>query len=452
MSTLNSHGSTNTRDELKYIDLESKSIPKLLISYSITTFMGLFLSSIYSITDALFVGHGIGIDALGAISAVLPFTIVQGAISATIGGGASVIISRLIGAKDYKKSGEIVVNCAVFFWLVSIIISVVGLVFIDELVIVLGVADNLDDYARRYLIIILIGNVFSTGFSSIMRAEGKMVYSLFQWIIPISINICLDATFVFGMGMSVEGVAWATVISQVFGFVMSAFYFIRISKFDYKGARLNVNNILNITKNGLPSLLQQAIISATLIALNWVMVTVGGSNMQTVFGILNKLFMLGIVPVVAITQALQPIAGYNYGAGNGCRVKSVLNWSIFISLIMSILSLGVYECIPSYLIRIFTDDYLVIEECVYALKIIATSLPLLFLPSVVGAIAQSIGKKVLAIFMFASNYMFVPPLAILIFNLCGQPYIWYSFVIAGAIASVISILPLVHVYKVLRRC
>lgn len=182
------------KDRLK--DLEQKSIPRLILSYSFVTFAALAFSSLYTLSDAIIVGRGIGPDALGGITAILPFTMLQGAISTMLGGGAAILVSQMLGKNESQKAGETVLTAAITFWTVSLIITILGLIFLDPLLNILGVADKLKIYARPYLKILLIGNVFSTGFSSVMRAEGKMLFALLQWLIPISINIIADVILV----------------------------------------------------------------------------------------------------------------------------------------------------------------------------------------------------------------------------------------------------------------
>lgn len=132
------------KDKLK--DLEEKSIPRLLLSYSITTFAALALNSIYTLVDAVFIGRGVGVDALGGITAALPFTMIQSAVSTMIGGGAAILVSQLLGKGDKKKAGETVMIAALAFWAVALLITVFGLIFIDPLLNILGVAENLKLY------------------------------------------------------------------------------------------------------------------------------------------------------------------------------------------------------------------------------------------------------------------------------------------------------------------
>lgn len=435
-----------SKDE-KIKELGQKSIPKLILGYSVTTFFALFLNSIYSLVDAVFVGYGVGLDALGAISAVFPFTVFQGAIATMIGGGAAIIVSNLLGKGDRKKAGEIVLSAAILFWTIAIVITALGLIFIEPLLNMLGIAENLKGYAKQYLTIILACNIFSTGFSSVMRAEGKMLYALLQWVVPISVNIILDAIFLLVLDMGVKGAAYATLISQVIGFISAIIFFTKFSSIQFKGAKFNSKSLGSVLTIGLPSLVQQGSIAIALMLLNSVFKVIGGEDLQITYGIVNKIFTICIVPFTAITQALQPIVGYNYGAGKPKRITDAIKWTILLSVIASLIPLIFCEAIPGYLIKIFTKDTTVVAEGALALRYLAIAFPLMFLPSVAGSLFQSVGRKISASLLFAINFIFVPPFALLLGKLFGTEIIWLSFPLASIISSLITIYPLVYFFK-----
>ncbi|MDR3292690.1 MAG: hypothetical protein LBT20_01135 [Clostridiales bacterium] len=423
-------------DKLKA--LEQKSIPRLILSYSLTTFLALALNSVYTLTDALFIGRGIGADALGGITSVLPFTILQGAIAMTIGGGAAILVSRLLGKNDKKKAGETVLVAAVAFWTTALVITALGLIFINPLLNLLGTADSLKVYAKQYLIILLVGNVFSTGFSAVMRAEGKMLFALLQWVIPISVNIILDAVLIFVFKLGVKGAAFATLACQVTGFITAMLFFLKFSSLDFKGARWNTKTLGDVLTTGFPSLVQNGSIAVGMALLNNVFKAVGGGDLQIIYGIVSKLLMFCIVPFTAITQALQPIAGYNYGAKKPERIKSAMKYTVLFSFVAAAVPLIICESIPRILIKIFTADDAVADAGASALRWIAAALPFMFLPSAVGVLLQSTGKKAVAVFLFAASFVFVPPLALLFGKLTGAATVWISFPIASIIGSAIA--------------
>ncbi|MDR1940629.1 MAG: hypothetical protein LBQ40_07580 [Clostridiales bacterium] len=424
------------KDKLR--DLEQKSIPRLILSYSVTTFAALALNGVYTLTDAIFIGRGIGADALGGIAAVLPFIMLQGAVSSMTGGGAAILVSQLLGKNDKKKAGETVFAAATAFWVASLLITALGLIFIDPLLNALGVADNLKAYAEPYLRILLIGTVFSTGFSAVMRAEGKMLYALLQWVIPVSINIVLDGVLIFGFNMGAESAAYATLGCYIATFITALLFFTRFSFLDFKNVRFKVKTLGGVLTVGLPSLVQMGSIAAGMALLNNALRTIGGGEPQITYGIIGKIFMFCIVPLTAITQVLQPIAGYNHGAGKPERIKTAMKYTVLFSLAAAALPLIICELAPRLLISIFTSDSALIDVAAPALRQVAAAFPFMFLPSAVGMLLQSTGKKLMAALLFASSFIFVPPFALLLGAAKGAAYIWLSFPIACATASAIA--------------
>lgn len=241
--------------------LGTQKIPKLILSFSTTVLAGLVLNSVYTLTDTLFISHAVGDNAMGGVSLILPFTILQGAIATTVGSGASAIVSRKLGEGKNGEAGNVTFNAMLIFYVTAIITTLLGFAFMNPLLKALGCTCELEIYAKEYFTIILLGNVFSTGFSSIIRAEGKMLYGMLIWIIPISINIILDAVFILVLDMGVKGSALATIICQFTSFLMSMLFFMRFTTQKFQGIHPNKKTSIEIIGIGLPSLIQSGSLS-----------------------------------------------------------------------------------------------------------------------------------------------------------------------------------------------
>lgn len=418
--------------------LGSDSIPKLVFSFFITAFMGLMLNTVYNLTDTLFVSWGVGDTAMGGISIVFPFTLIQGAISTTIGGGAAVLVSRKLGEGDYSESGKITINAMAVFYITAIITSVIGLIFLSPILKALGAGEEIFDYAKDYFFIILIGNVFSTGFSSIMRAEGKMLYSMAIWVLPITVNIVLDAVFILVLGYGIKGSAIATVISQFCSFLMCVLFFTRYSSQNFRQAKLQLKKIKEILIVGLPSLVQMGSLSILIIVMNKVISANVGDDGIITFGYMSKLITFAIAPFLAITQSISPIVGYNYGEKKLDRVNKTTNFCIIISLVFAIIILIIAESIPKYLMMIFTDSANIINMGATGLKIVSISVLFMPLPMIVASHMQATGKTFWALFLYGANTIFIILPSILMGKYLGIRGIWWSYVIASAIPAVIA--------------
>lgn len=150
---------------LKTDEMQTAGLPKLIAKYSVITFCALFFNEFYNIIDTLFVSRGVGDNAMGGVSIIFPFMMIQGAVSQTIGSGAATIVSRLLGKREYEKAGSATANAMLAFYTTSILITAAGLIFITPLLRLFGATEDIMPYAKEYFTIILVGNVFSTGFS-----------------------------------------------------------------------------------------------------------------------------------------------------------------------------------------------------------------------------------------------------------------------------------------------
>lgn len=424
---------------LKNNEFGSKSIPRLVLSFAATTFVALILNSVYNITDTLFVSWGVGDHAMGGVSIAFPLILLQGAISTAIGGGAASLVSRKLGEGKGSEAGEITLNAMITFYATALIITALGLIFLNPLLKLLGATDDLYGYAKDYLIIILIGNVFSTGFSSIVRAEGKMLYGFMMWVVPISINIILDAIFILVLGWGVKGSAIATVISQFCSFAMSVFFFLKISNQSFKGAKIKWKRVGDIVAIGLPSLVQMSCLSIATIFMNNVLRDVSGTLGVTSFAYMSKIMTFMIVPFTAITQALSPIVGYNYGAGKTERVRKTIEFCAIISFAYAVVALLLAEAIPQYLIKMFTKNEQLIAAGATGMRIVAIVMPFTPLPMLVGATLQAEGKKLWSLIMFASSLLFLIAPLFLMGKYLGIKGVWWAYVLAGVLSTAFAV-------------
>ncbi len=434
------------------IKLGTEKISKLVFQFSLTTLAGFILNSVYTLTDALFVSHAVGDNAMGGISLVLPFTLLQGAISTTVGSGASALVSRKLGENKAHEAGRITFNAMLTFYVTAITTTILGFALLNPLLKILGCTGELETYAREYFTVILLGNVFSTGFSSIIRAEGKMLYSLLIWVIPISINIGLDALFILKLGLGVTGSALATVICQFTSFCMSVLFFTHFTTQKFKGAKLNKNDIFEIIAIGFPSLIQTGSLSIMSALFNNVLSKLGGELGINAYAYISKLISFGIAPLTAFASALIPITGYNFGAKQFKRVKETVIFCIKSSICYSIIAIVIVFLLSEKLIGIFTDSTDVIALASHGLRIISFSLIFSVLPILIGAYYQSMGKKVKSYIMFSSMLIFSIILLMILPNIIKLDGIWMSYTLAGVLSTILSIFFLLKDLKYNKFC
>ena len=236
---------------------------------SIPSIIGILSYNLYNVVDTIYISRGIGAYAAGGLAITFPLFILLAAISSTLGSGAASIISRALGKMEMGKANRVAANTFAIFWTVAILITIFGLIYVEELLYAMGVTENLMPYAREYTRIILLGAVTSTGFSSLIRAEGSSKYAMYQWVIPVSANIILDPIFIFVFHLGLQGAAIATVISQCISVVMSVYYFFFSGK-SHLNIKLrhflpDLKIIGEILIIGLPSFIQMASYSLTIV-------------------------------------------------------------------------------------------------------------------------------------------------------------------------------------------
>lgn len=418
--------------------METKPISKLILSYSSATFFALFFDALYNIVDTLFISHGVGDNAMGGVSVIFPFMMIQAAIAQMVGGGAAALTAKHLGEKDYRKAGSITANAMLIFYSTAVITAVLGFIFMTPILRLSGVTDDISPYAKEYFSIILIGNVFSTGFSSIIRAEGRMGYSLAIWLIPTAVNIFLDYIFISILDMGVKGAALATVIGYFTSFFMSVIFFTKISCQDFNNIKINFQTAKDIVIIGIPTLIQMSSMSLIFLLINRLLSKFGGSTAVNTFAYISKIAVLAVVPINAAAQAVSPIISYNYGADNKARIKSTVNFSLLATEAYSLLAVIAVLFIPQALIRIFTDNYEIINEGSKALQIISPALIFIPLTIILSSYFQSTGQKTKAIFSSAGIIVFLLILLLILPNIYSVNGIWMSIAIACMLSAVLA--------------
>lgn len=418
--------------------METKAIPKLILSYSSATFFALFFDALYNIVDTLFISHGVGDNAMGGVSVIFPFMMIQAAIAQMVGGGAAALAAKHLGEKDYRKAGSITANAMLIFYSTAVITTVLGFIFMTPILSLSGVTDDIFPYAKEYFSIILIGNVFSTGFSSIIRAEGRMGYSLAIWLIPTAVNILLDYIFISIIDMGVKGAALATIIGYFTSFLMSVIFFTKISCQDFNDIKIDRQTAKDIVIIGIPTLIQMSSMSLIFLLINRLLSKFGGSTAVNTFAYISKIAMLAVVPVNAASQAVSPIISYNYGADNKARIRSTVNFSLLVTEAYSLLAVIAVLFIPQAFIRIFTDNYEIVNEGSKALQIISPALIFIPITIILSSYFQSTGQKAKAIFSSAGIIVFLLILLLILPNIYSVNGIWMSIAIACMLSAVLA--------------
>ena len=198
-------------------ELGTAPVHKLLFKYAMPAIIAMTATSLYNIVDSVYIGHGCGALALGALTVAKPFMDICAAFGSLVGVGASSLLAIYLGEKDYERANRVLGNVIVMNVILSAIVMAVGLIWLDPILMAFGASEATLGYAHEYMVIILYGNILTHiyfGLNALLRSAGHPRFSMTATIVAVLINIILDPIFIFGLDMGVRGAALATVISQ----------------------------------------------------------------------------------------------------------------------------------------------------------------------------------------------------------------------------------------------
>ncbi len=426
-------------------ELGKEKIGKLLRKQSVPAIIGFVVMSLYNLVDTIFIGWGVGSIGIAAVAIVFPIHMIVMAISQTLGIGSSSMISRALGAKDKEKASRSLGNFFTLTILLGIIVTILGIVFIDPLLILFGATEAILPFARSYLFITLLGSlpiIFAAGANAVIRSEGRAKYAMAVMIVSSVLNIILDPILIFGFNMGIEGAALATLVSYIISGFIALYYFtsgIGDVKVKLKDFILKLNIVKEKFAIGASSFARMAAGSVMAIIVNNSLGFYGGEMAIAAFGIINRLLMFLIMPMFGIVQGMQPILGYNFGAKKLERVREVIKLSVKVSTIMSIVAFIVLMLFAKLFMMMFTPDVHLINLSARATRIIVIMLPLVGFQIIVAGMYQAMGKAWKALFFsMLRQVVFLIPLVLILPLLYGLDGIWFTFPIADLLAAIVT--------------
>ncbi|MBI9048771.1 MAG: MATE family efflux transporter [Anaerolineaceae bacterium] len=432
--------------------LGTEKVGKLLWEMSSQTTFALLVYAIYSITDTYFLSVGINSLAAAGASIISPVLIALGGVATTVGAGGASIVSRALGEKNSEKASRTIANTFLIFWITAILISILGTLFIKPIVYLLGATDSIAPYAITYGRIIFLGAISSTGYSTIVRADGNVRYSTIMWIVPVTTNIFLSWLFIMVLQMGVSGAALATVTGQMVSASMSVYFFFFKKNRSYNIKALyfrpNFKIISEVILIGFPSLIKSISTSLFVIITNNLLRVIGGDTALGVFAIVSRLYWGLNTPQTGMVQGMQPIVGYNYGQQKYERVRKTINSSMKFSIIYGLLICVICLLIPETLISLLSKELMIIAEGKTALRLFSLACPLVGGAVMVAAYFQSVGRAKEAM-MITLGGIFLIKLPVLFFasrffSLMG---IWSAEAVSELFLFIISLLMLRHDHR-----
>ena len=430
--------------------LGTKPILGLFFGMAAPIAVGMMVHGLYNVVDAIFVTRVMGVNAMGGISIVFPIQMFIFALATLVGSGMASIVARQLGAKQ-ENAANTTIDMAFRFGLVMALALTLGIYFnIDALLEVLGVSEALWPYASAYLMPLVLFSfpivLISSVPSDLLRAEGKAMLMMASMVSSALLNIVLDALFIFVLGMGVEGVAYATVLAQIFAIGLMLYFILggktqlKLRPFAYSMDWMIVRDICLL---GGPILISHAGVSVFIGLTNYSVTQfteVDSDLYVSAYGLIGRLMIFFILPAIAMTIAFQTIAGYNYGAQQYDRVLAMVKLGIFSSLSYGFCVSAIMLLVPELIIGIFTQNSALLTTTASIAFWSFLLFPLSNAHSLISSLFQALGKARQAIFLSSLRiYIVLIPALLILPKIYGIDGIWYSFPVADVTAFIVVI-------------
>lgn len=434
----------------------TEPIGRLILKFAVPSVIALLVNSLYNIVDQIFIGWGVGYLGNGATNVVFPITIIALALSMMIGNGGAAFLSLKLGEGELDTAKKGVGNAVTLVTVVSILLAVVFLVWINPILTLFGATDALRSYALEYGFIIGLGLPFmmiSAAINSMIRADGSPKYAMSSMVIGAILNVILDPIFIFVCNMGVRGAAIATIIGQVASFLVSVAYLPRFHTVHLQGSAFlpKVKTCCNILTFGLSSFITQFAITIVMALTNNLLAQYGAQSVYgaeiplTATGIVMKVNQIMIAILLGIATGAQPIIGFNYGAKNHARVKKALEISLIASEVVSVVAFLIFQFAPMSVVSLFgSEEGLYNEFAVKAFRIFLMLCPLTGFQTIAAVFLQAIGKPVQsAILSLARQIIFFVPAALILPVFFGVIGVLWTGPVADGLAFVLSLIFLI---------
>ena len=427
------------------LELGTKPVGRLLMQYALPAIVAMVAASLYNMVDSIFIGQGVGALAIAGLAITFPFMNLSAAFGAAVGVGSCTFISMKLGQRDYVIANKILGNCMMLNIVVGVCFGGICLLFLDPILRFFGASDNTLPYAKDYMQIILLGNVFTHlyfGLNAVLRSASKPRHAMYATIFTVVVNTILDPIFIYGLDLGIRGAAFATVLSQFLALSWQWRLFSNkdeLLHFDYSLFRLDKPIVKNIIGIGISPFAMNACSCLVVIFVNTCLMKHGGDLAVGAYGIANRIGFVFVIVAMGVNQGMQPIAGYNYGAQNYDRLRKVVKLAISCATIVCTVGFLVAMFAAHPCARLFTKDESLMNLASTAIRMMMMMFPIVGFQIVVTSFFQSIGKAKVSMFLSLSRQLLflVPALAIFseIWGLWG---IWSAMPFSDALASIVA--------------
>lgn len=428
-------------------ELGTENVGKLLKQYAMPAIVAMAATSLYNMVDSIFIGQGVGPMAIAGLAVTFPLMNLSIAFGTLVGVGAATLISMLLGQKNYPLANRVLGNVVMLNVAIGLIVTVLGLVFLDPILYFFGASDVTIPYAHEYMVIILAGNIISHlyhGLNGVVRASGLPRKAMAATLLAVGLNTVLDPIFIFGLDMGIRGAAVATVLAQIVSLVWVTKILSdrnHVVHFSREVFHIDIKIAERSLSIGMAPFMMNVASCFVVILINRQLQSHGGDMAIGAYGIINRIMFLFVMLIMGFTQGMQPIAGYNFGARQYDRVKRVLRLTIICASITTTLGFLAGELVPRALVSLFTRDETLKALSAHALRIDVSMFPIVGFQIVISNFFQCIGYARKAIFLSLSRQLiFLIPFLIIFPKFWGTDGVWWSMPASDVVAALIAFL------------
>ena len=443
-------------------ELGTKPINALIRQYAVPGIIAMTASSLYNMVDSIFIGHiaGVGSLAISGLAVTFPLMNISSALGTLVGVGAATMISVLLGQKNYKIANKVLANEITLNTVIGLLFTVLTLIWMDPILRFFGASDATLPFARDYMTVIILGNVFTHlyfGLNSVVRSSGNPRLAMRLTLFTVTSNAVLDPVFIFALGMGIRGAAVATVLCQLMALLYTLYYFNDEKKFLHLDRKHPFQLDWRIAKDslsiGMGPFLMNLASCIVVLFINQQLLKWGGDLAIGAYGIVNRIsFLFGMI-VMGFNQGMQPIAGFNYGARLYARVREVYVKTALWATLVCAVGFVVSEFFPGPAVRLFTNDPELEGIARHGLRCMNLVFPIIGFQMVTTNLFQCLGMVRKSIFLSLSRQLlfllpciyFLPP------ALHSVEGVWYSFPISDTIASLLTAILAVSLIRKLGR-
>lgn len=445
-------------NEEKALILGREKIGTLLLQYATPAIIAQIASSLFNVVDRIFIGQGVGTLAISGLALTFPFMNLAAAFGALVGVGASALTSIKLGEKDYKTARLVLGNVIILNLIFGILFTIACLPFLEPILYALGGSEQTVGYAKEYMFIILIGNVFThlyLGLNAVLRSAGYPTKAMYVTIFAVGLNAVLDALFILVFKWGIAGAAWATVITQMIATFVLIFIFLKqnqIVHFTKDCFKLKKKIVFDACSIGMAPFMTNLVACLVVIIVNIQLKKYGGDLAIGAYGIINSIAFTFVMIILGLTQGMQPIIGYNYGAKLQHRVLSTLKKGMIAGFVITTIGFLVAELCPRLIASAFTNDEEMINLSITGFRLFMLAFPIVGMQIVASNFFQAIGKAKIAIFLsLTRQLLFLIPALYLMPLVLGLNGVWLSTVVADFLSAFVSLWVLVVAIKEMKK-